>query len=721
MTLITPIHADTQAEPAINVSIYRNKATLKDKVVIRDYGTITSIPLSLLTPSNKTLFSRFVIIYCPPSQVSALPQEFKKQGWDIFLKAQGYLISKGQINTSITSREEYDQHTRNVSEFYESLTTLLSNYPNSPLIPIVNYQLGIYNQYFLKKLSIAEMMSRALTSYIKAADQNYAPAQYKLGKALSKGTLCRADPKKGIDYLERASQQDNPQAQYLLGTFYEEAKRYCDAMMYYQKAADQDNAKALFKVGFFCEHAIGTKIDVSRAFKAYEKAARLGHAEASYRVGFCCDQGIGTMVDKKRALTYFTIASSYKIAEAICKLGEYAECGIAGPADLPKAIEHYGEAAGLNNSLALYKMGIAYQLGLNKIAINLKIALNFYQRAARNGYGPAEYSLGEFAEFGHVETADMRKAISHYQIAASKQYAQAFYKLGILHEIGILLSSPNENAFLNFKKAAEQHHAAANYKLYTYYLDGIDGTPKDSSKATVQLTLAAEASYAPALYKMGEIHEQTDQTLSISYYQKAAEKDYPPALYKIGELEDKDQIERQNPDQISVYYLKAAEKNHPEALFQVGLCHEKGIRTPIDLSKAIDYYHQAAHQNYTAALIKLETLDPSSLLNRTQRIIETRLKITSIPPAQNIRAPFSGWPDFRVMQKPRNTNPVPQYVNPADIMTNDNLFLPLGTYPRPEDCPAPLIDILHPVHRVIHELEAPNSAAKRQKIQRYLI
>ncbi|MBP9877704.1 MAG: sel1 repeat family protein [Alphaproteobacteria bacterium] len=721
MTLITPIHADTQAEPAINVSIYRNKATLKDKVVIRDYGTITSIPLSLLTPSNKTLFSRFVIIYCPPSQVSALPQEFKKQGWDIFLKAQGYLISKGQINTSITSREEYDQHTRNVSEFYESLTTLLSNYPNSPLIPIVNYQLGIYNQYFLKKLSIAEMMSRALTSYIKAADQNYAPAQYKLGKALSKGTLCRADPKKGIDYLERASQQDNPQAQYLLGTFYEEAKRYCDAMMYYQKAADQDNAKALFKVGFFCEHTIGTKIDVSRAFKAYEKAARLGHAEACYRAGFCCDQGIGTMVDKKRALTYFTIASSYKIAEAICKLGEYAECGIAGPADLPKAIEHYGEAAGLNNSLALYKLGVVHQLGINKNEINLKLALIYYQRAAKNGYGPAEYNLGEFAEFGYVGAVDIIKAICHYQIAASKKHAQAYYKLGILHEVGTLPSSPHENAFLNFIKASEQNHAAADYKLYTYYLEGIGGPQKDTSKAFTHLTRAAEASYAPALYKMGEFHEQTDQTLSISYYQKAAEKEYPPALYKMGELEDKGLIERVNPDQISTYYLKAADRNHPDALFQIGLCHEKGTRTPIDISKAIEFYQKASQQKHSAALIKLETLDPSSFLNRTQRIIDAQLKVTTLPPvkvttlppAQAIRAPFSGWPEFKVTY----TTPRPTCVIPSDIMADDHLFLPLGTYPRPEECSQTLLDQLHTEeHRAI-----VTQSGKRQKIQTFLV
>lgn len=715
MALITPIHTDTQAELAIRVSIYRNKATLKDRVTARDCGMLTIIPLSQLNTLNTTLFDRFVIIYCPPSTIAALPQEFKKQGWDIFLKAQSWLISKSQINTRLTSREEYDQHTRNVSEFYECMQTLLADYPYSPLIPMINYQLGIYNQYFLKKLPIAEMMSRALTSYIKAADQGYAPAQYKLGKALSKGTICKSDPKKGIDYLEKADLQNNPQAQYLLGTFYEDAKRYCDAFMYYEKATEQNKAKAIFKVGFFCEHAIGTKIDLARAFKAYEQAARLGHDQASYRAGLCCDQGIGTKVDKKRALTFLTLAASHKIPEAISKLGEYAELGTAGPVDIPRAIQYYEEAAELNNSLALYKLGVVHQLGINKNEINLKLALIYYQRAAKNGYGPAEYNLGEFAEFGYVGAVDIIKAICHYQIAASKKHAQAYYKLGILHEVGTLPSSPHENAFLNFIKASEQNHAAADYKLYTYYLESIGGPQKDTSKAFTHLTRAAEASYAPALYKMGEFHEQTDQTLSISYYQKAAEKEYPPALYKMGEFEDKGLIERVNPDQISTYYLKAADRNHPDALFQIGLCHEKGTRTPIDISKAIEFYQKAAQLKHSAALIKLETLDPSSFLNRTQRIIDAQLKVTTLPPvtvvttrppAQAIRAPFSGWPEFKVT----HTTPRPTYVIPSDIMADDNLLLPL-TYLWPEDYPPHLETRAH-----FRSRTTINQSAKRQKI-----
>lgn len=720
MTFITPASLSIpQPEPAITVAIHTNKLTLKNRGIIRDYGTVLSIPPSQFNPSNKSLFERFVIIYCPLSQINALPQALKLQGWGVFLKAHSYLLARDQINTDITSEKDYKQHMRKVNDFYESCQTLIADYPRSPLIPIVHFQLGIYNQYFLRNVLPGTSLTRAYLAYKTAADLEYSPAQYKLGKILYKGLISGAEKQNGLQYFLKASTQNHAQSQYMIGTLYEDDKKYCDAFLYYNNAAEQNHAKALFKLGALYANALGVKQDPQKALESYEKAANLGHAYATYRAALYYDKGIGTQIDHAKALNLFTRASEKKVIEATYKLGEYAEFGLAGPANIQRAVQYYEQCANLNYPQACYKIGVVYQAGVTK-KVNLEMALLYYQKAVQNphGHALAEYSLGEFAENGYIGKPDLKEAIRYYQTSATKNYAQAQYKLGLLYEAGTISANSDVNAFIFFERAAVQNHHPARYKIAMYYLNGIGGITKDEAKGRIHLMRATEGQYPPALYKMAELSEEKELDLAISYYKRAADGGYPPALCKMGDFENRGLVKIENADQISPYYLKAAERGHPEALYQVGLCHETGTRTKIDIKQAVKFYQLAANQHHPIALDKLKVLNPILYLNKEDKVPSApRTETASITPdlrvvLLNEKPPaFTGWRVTSLRPQQQQTF----YVKPADIMANDNLFLPLGTYPRPEECSQTLLDQLHTEeHRTIM-----SHSAKRQKIQNF--
>lgn len=706
MTLIhSPLNH--QLEPIITFALYTNKTILKNRGTPRDHGEIVSFTLSQLQVTNKRLFDRFVIIHCPPSRLCLLSQDLKDQGWELLLKAHSHLLATNHLNTQLMNEDDLKAHTKNVDEFYELLQTLRIDYPNSPLIPIVYFHLGIYNQYFLRKVSTEASLQRAYTCYKSASDRNYAAAQYKLGKMIYRGSLYQPDETKGKELLLAAINQENAQAQHMVGTLYEQTKLYQHAFDIYQKAAEQNNPKALFKIGIFYEKGLGTQQNAKQALQAYEKAATLGHAQANYRAGLCYDEGLGCDINKPKAFNFFKIASGKKIGGATCRLAEYAEYGAVDEVNIHKAIQYYEIAAALNDNIARYKIGIAYQLGICK-KINLGMALLYYQKAAENNYGPAEYSVGEFAEHGYVEPADMRKAILYYQRSASQNYPQAQLKLGLFYETGLLPTTSTANALIYFEKAAAQNNPPAHYKLSLYYSEGTHVT-KDETKAMFHLTKSVAGHYPPALYKMGALCEATDFQTALRHYTLAADKGDLEALCKMGKLEDCSLIKRRDPHHISHYYLRAADKNHPEALYQVGLCHETGTRAKKDLKKAISFYKMAAAQGHSIAIVKLQTLDQSSLPNHTQRTINSRSKIRPSPPKGFLFFPNN--PPMRIGSS----------VKPSDIMIDDALFLPLGVYPRPEECPLNLIDKLHEVHRVTHREETLESQSKRQRIQTFLV
>ena len=138
----------------------------------------------------------------------------------------------------------------------------------------------------------------------KSAEQGYAPAQDELG-----GRYCEGyggvdeDREVGLAILEKAATQGYTEAQTSLAEYLEEENPR-RAFKWYMAAAESGNADAQWKVANY--YAEGTVVPKSsrEAFKWNLRAAEQGDESAITRIGECYITGVGVDQDSKEAIRW---------------------------------------------------------------------------------------------------------------------------------------------------------------------------------------------------------------------------------------------------------------------------------------------------------------------------------------------------------------------------------------------------------------------------------
>jgi TPR repeat protein len=147
----------------------------------------------------------------------------------------------------------------------------------------------------------------------KSAEERYAPAERTLGLLYSYTDLARA-----ALWLQRAAQQGDSEAQFLLGTAYEQGSfgtiNYKEAVDWLQKSAKQGHPDAQASLGQMYEDGEGVKRDYNMAAKWYRKAAEhvpdLGGAgQGRNNLGLLYLKGLGVPKDYIQAYFWFSLAN----------------------------------------------------------------------------------------------------------------------------------------------------------------------------------------------------------------------------------------------------------------------------------------------------------------------------------------------------------------------------------------------------------------------------
>jgi uncharacterized protein len=117
-----------------------------------------------------------------------------------------------------------------------------------------------------------------------------------------------------ITELRAKAEQDNSQAQYILGIIYFDGKGvnqdYTKALEWYKRAADQGYAKAQHRLGFLYSTGQGVSQDYPEAVKWYRKAADQGYARSQNSLGSMYNQGWGVPQDYAKALEWYLKAAN---------------------------------------------------------------------------------------------------------------------------------------------------------------------------------------------------------------------------------------------------------------------------------------------------------------------------------------------------------------------------------------------------------------------------
>lgn len=239
--------------------------------------------------------------------------------------------------------------------------------------------------------------------------------------------------------------------------------------------------------------------------------------------------------------------------------------------------------------------------------------LSYLLDMAEKGDKEAQFQMGTCYEFGVNKVhADYATAVQWYQKAAKQGHAEAQNKVGIYY-------------FLrkNYKEALKYYHAAAKsgnlnaqYNLGMMYMNDTYGV-MDVQKGAKWYRLAAEGGLAAAQFEMGlcylyGIGEVRYATKAVPWFEKAAKQGHDEAQYMLAQCYLMGDGVIQNYKEAFNYFQMAADQNYAPAQYGLCTCYNEGLGIEQSLMKAIYWCKKAAEQGNAKAERRLRFLDPSS-------------------------------------------------------------------------------------------------------------
>ena len=177
-------------------------------------------------------------------------------------------------------------------------------------------------------------------------------------------------------------------------------------------------------------------------------------------------------------------------AEELFALGKRYYDGTDTEIDYAKAVEYFQKAADQGYPVAQNWLGLCYDEGTGVIQ-DFEKAAQWYKKAADQGYPDAQNNLGLCYEEGTGVIQDFEKAAQWYKKAADQGDPDAQYNLGLCYENGTGVIQDFEKAAQWYKKAADQGDPDAQYNLCLCYENGT-GVTQDFEKAAQWLQKAAD-------------------------------------------------------------------------------------------------------------------------------------------------------------------------------------------------------------------------------------
>ncbi len=463
--------------------------------------------------------------------------------------------------------------------------------------------------------------AKAAESYLAAANQGHASAQYRLGLMCESGQGVTQDYVRAAEWYRRAAGREHASACNNLGVLYKEGKGvrqdYAKAVEWYQKAAGKGHAAAQYNLGVRFYEGLGVKQDYAQAMEYFQKAVKQGVGYAGYNLGIGYFAGKGVEQDYAKAAEYFAGALAKGCLDAGFYLGVLYEAGRGVEQDYAKAADYFQMAAQIGNRSAQYQCGILYHNGKGVNRDYIK-ASEWYRKAieqehenTKKHFCMAKYRMGQ--EYESKE--DFEKAAECYQAAAEQGYASAQTSLGILYMSGQGVSRDYGKALEWFGKADEQGDAFAKYHLGILYYKG-NGTGQDYAKAAEYFQEAANQGDVDAQYHLGMLYKtgqgvEKDDSAAIGWFAKAAKQGHVAAQYNLGVLYYKGMGVAKDDVRAAGCFEAAAKQGEPEASNHLGLMYETGRGVAQDYNKAAEWYGEAAelgnaNAQYNFALMHYE-------------------------------------------------------------------------------------------------------------------
>ncbi|KAK1825021.1 hypothetical protein LTR12_000562 [Friedmanniomyces endolithicus] len=292
------------------------------------------------------------------------------------------------------------------------------------------------------------------------ADQHHPKAEFLRGMWLEWGRFGqREDKKEAFRCYSRAADREYARAEYRIGMLYESYNDPIKALRHYHRGIDAGDAASYYRLGMMTlrgQH--GQPQDFAKGLDLIRKSAQAADenaAQGAYVYGMLLARQLPQVEVPESALQYdergarinIEKAAYLKFAKAQLKMGSCYELGSLGCEFSPALSMHYyalsskqGEAEA---DLGLSKWFLVGSEGL--FPKNEELAFTYAERAAQSGLPTAEFAMGYFHEIGMHVPVDLDKALEWYQKASKHGNGDAQRRIDGLARKQVLSKKDHEN------------------------------------------------------------------------------------------------------------------------------------------------------------------------------------------------------------------------------------------------------------------------------------
>lgn len=466
-------------------------------------------------------------------------------------------------------------------------------------------QIDIADHYAYSIAGFPEDYDIAQKWYRKAAQRNYAWAQYALGKFYEDGLGGEPDFSKAARWYSKSADSGFSGAFYAIGRFHAMGaggfpKDHAEAAKWYQKAAEYTDLYsapyAQGQLGIFYEEGKVFPQDFTEAAKWYRQAALSGYRDAQYNLGRLLGMGKGVAEDKAEAAKWCLRAAEQGLIDAQHSLGLLYSTGEASnlPQDFEKAYFWLSVAkAGGDEACSPQELEkLASRLSRKQVAkvkneVKKWKPKTYLEQMIDDDAGKAipqfNAPVTSLADLCLGTTTPSEQCLGQ----AEQGIAQAQYVLGVLYSDGIGVAQDYAEAEKWYRKAAEQGHPLAQYNLAILSGAGLVSyweSTKWYYKAAIQGLVPAQLVMARR-YDYGVAGLSENPEKAKEWYHRAAEKGLVPAQLNLGGLLVHS-LDPQRRQEGQYWVERAANQGNTNAQLLLGHFYQSGKGGSRDLDKA---------------------------------------------------------------------------------------------------------------------------------------
>ena len=354
-------------------------------------------------------------------------------------------------------------------------------------------------------------------------------ALFNLGCCYCWGMAVALDKQKALELWEQASEAGCAEADYSIGTYYNNELHDMErGLEYFEKAAMKGSVMANHILAQLYEEGMGVEQDLEKSFVYVGRLAELGDAVSQFKYGYYLIYCQEEFAEGVKWLRESAKAGVEPAMEKLCELGIEQEMTtyerINLLLDAPSQEEgqvvfnKMCKCCRLGDAEAQYIMGCMLYDGI-RVVKDEKNGLELLRRSANNGRVDAMSQLGTILSEQH-----RYEEANHYlRMAAEKGNVNALHNLGTNYFFARGVEEDKAKGVELWEKGAEKNNPCSLFLLGECYLTG-DFVPQNIDKAIEYYALSAKHGYQRAVERLIEVYDQLGNQQMKEFWRRKLEK-----------------------------------------------------------------------------------------------------------------------------------------------------------------------------------------------------